>query len=120
MNGGSDRPEEEREDVTGLVWGNNDGHAEVLHLKQNQKKCYISTFVTHFTILPSAVHNLKHGCGLFGQGHVMYPDGKTEGICKVNGSVHRVNRTIPNVEQRSRVVKAQVAERRGNKAKISE
>lgn len=45
----------------------------------------------------------------------MYPDGKTEGISKENGSVHRVNRTIPNVEQRSCVVKAQVAEKRGNK-----
>lgn len=37
--GRSDRPEEEGEDVTGLVWGNNDGCAEVLHLKQDQKKC---------------------------------------------------------------------------------
>lgn len=40
VNGGSDRPEEEGEDVTGLVWGNEDGCSEVLHLKQKQKMSY--------------------------------------------------------------------------------
>lgn len=46
----------------------------------------------------------------------MYPDGKTEGICKENGSVHWVNRTVSNVKQCSCVVKAQVAEKeRGGK-----
>lgn len=38
MNGGSDRPEEQREDVTGLVRGNDDGRAEVLHLRRNQRE----------------------------------------------------------------------------------
>lgn len=47
----------------------------------------------------------------------MYPDGKTEGICKENGSVHWVNRTVPNVKQCSCVVKAQVAEKKGEKIK---
>ena len=68
------------------------------------------------TIIPYAILNLKHGCGLFRQRHIMYPDGKTEGISKENGSVQRVNRTIPNVEQRSCVVKTQVAKKRRNKA----
>lgn len=116
MYGGSDRPEEEGEDVTGLVWGNNDGCAEVLHLKQNQKKCYgFSDCECHVTIIPSAILNLKHGCSFFRQRHVMYLDGKTEGICKENGSVHGVNRTVPNVKQCSCVVKAQVAEKKGEK-----
>lgn len=44
----------------------------------------------------------------------MYPDGKTEGIREENGSVQRVNGTISDVEQRSRVVKAQVADKRKN------
>lgn len=38
VNGGSDWPEEEREDVMGLVWGDNDGRAEVLHLKSKEKE----------------------------------------------------------------------------------
>ncbi len=33
VNGGSDWPEEEGEDVTRLMWRNNDGCTEVLHLK---------------------------------------------------------------------------------------
>lgn len=118
MYGGSDRPEEEREDVTGLVWGNNDGCAEVLHLKRDQEKALRCLTLCTPPPIPSVILNLKHGRGLFRQGHVMYPDGKTEGISKENRPVHRVNRTIPNVEQRSCVVKAQVAEKRGNKEKL--
>lgn len=50
MNGGSNRPEEEREDVTGLMWGNNDGCAEVLHLEQNQEQSLRlhENFASHF------------------------------------------------------------------------
>lgn len=59
--------------------------------------------------------NLKHGFGLFGQGDVVYPDSKAEGICEEDGSVHRVYRAVPDVEQRSCVVKAQVAARRDEK-----
>lgn len=42
--------------------------------------------------------NLKHGFGLSGEGHIVYPDGKAEGICEEDGSVHWVDRTVPDVE----------------------
>ena len=42
----------------------------------------------------------------------MYPNCKVKGICEENGSVHRVYRTVPDVEQCRCVVKAQVAARR--------
>lgn len=45
----------------------------------------------------------------------MYPDSKAEGIGEEDGSVHRVYRAVPDVEQRSCVVKAQVAARRDEK-----
>lgn len=41
----------------------------------------------------------------------MYPDGKAEGVCEEDGSVHWVDRAVPDVEQRRCVVKAQVAAR---------
>lgn len=56
--------------------------------------------------------NLKHSFGLFGKGHIVYPDGKAEGICEEDGSVHWVDRTVPDVEQCCCVVKAQVTARR--------
>lgn len=45
----------------------------------------------------------------------MYPDGKAKGICEEDGSVHWVDRAVPDVEQRGCVVKAQVAARREDK-----
>lgn len=45
----------------------------------------------------------------------MYPDGKAEGVCEEDGSVHWVHRTVPDVEQCSCVVEAQVAARRDYK-----
>lgn len=39
----------------------------------------------------------------------MYPDCKAEGISEEDGSVHRVDGAVPDVEQRRCVVKAQVA-----------
>lgn len=39
----------------------------------------------------------------------MYPNGKVEGICEEDGSVHRVHRTVSDVEQCGCVVEAQVA-----------
>ncbi len=45
----------------------------------------------------------------------MNPDGKAEGIREEDGSVHGVDGTVPDVEQRGCVVKAQIAERREGK-----
>lgn len=41
VNGWSDWPEEEGEDVTRLVWGDNDGRAEVLHLQDKQRESHL-------------------------------------------------------------------------------
>lgn len=49
----------------------------------------------------------------------MYPDGKAEGICEEDGSVHGVHRTVPDVEQCSCVVKAQIAARRDYKTSVT-
>lgn len=38
VNGRSDCPEEEREDVSGLMWRDEDGCAEVLHLRHRREK----------------------------------------------------------------------------------
>lgn len=76
--------------------------------------------ISHFTNQSSlctlilVTVDLKHGFGLFGQGHVVYPDGKAEGIREEDGSVHWVDRAVPDVEQCSCVVKAQVAAKRDN------
>lgn len=50
----------------------------------------------------------------------MYPDSKAERICEENGSVHGVNRTVPDVEQCSCVVKAQVAARGDNRNTLNQ
>lgn len=120
MNGGSDWPEEEGEDVARFVRGNNDRCTEVLHLKQKErekKNIYIISISVHITLhnqsnLILMTVNLKHSFGLFGKGHIVYPDCKAEGICEEDGSVHWVDRTVPDVEQCCCVVKAQVTARR--------
>lgn len=119
VNGGSDWPEEEGEDVAWLVWGNDDGCAEVLYLKWKEKKwCRIHRhnllFLWSLSNHSGDTH-IKHGFGLFGQWHIVYSDGKAERICEEDGSVHGVDRAVPDVEQCSRVVEAQVAVRRGDK-----
>lgn len=58
--------------------------------------------------------HIKHCFGLFGEGHVVYPDCEAEGICEEDGSVHRVHGAVPDVEQCGCVVKAQVAATRGS------
>lgn len=80
-----------------------------------------SAHTSHFTISPAFClpTHIKHGFGLFGQGHVVYPDGKAEGICEEDGSVHGVHRTVPDVEQCSCVVKAQIAARRDYKPSVT-
>lgn len=63
----------------------------------------------------SAVAHFEHCFGLPGQRHVVYSDRKAEGVCEEYRSVHWVHRAVSNVEQCSRVVKAQVAARKSNR-----
>lgn len=56
--------------------------------------------------------HVKHGFSLFGQGHIVYLDCKVEDICEKYGSVHWVNRTVPDMEQGGCVIKTQVAARK--------
>lgn len=59
VNGRSDWPEEQGEDVTWLVWGNNDGRAEVLHLKEKEEKVmsYWSLCIYHISQIRAASVN---------------------------------------------------------------
>lgn len=45
----------------------------------------------------------------------MYPHGKAEGVSKEDGSVHWIDWTVSDMEQRGCVVEAQVADRRDGK-----
>lgn len=49
----------------------------------------------------------------------MYTDGKAEGVCEIDGSVHWVDGAVPDVEQCSCVVKAQIAARGDDKQEKS-
>lgn len=48
----------------------------------------------------------------------MYPDGKAEGVGEEDRSVHGVDGAVSDVEQRGRVVEAQVADRGENKQRL--
>lgn len=70
----------------------------------------MSLSYTHFAHLwPTVSTYVEHSFGLFGQGNVVYLDCKIKGICQVDGFVHRVYRTVPDVEQCGCMVKSQVA-----------
>lgn len=111
VDGGSDRPEEEGEDVARLVRRNEEGDAEVLHLRQTEKKRRhkLGPVVRTRCLDAGGPAHVKHGFGLFGQRHVVYPDGEAEGVGEEDGSVHRVHGAVPDVEQSGRLVEAQVA-----------
>lgn len=77
-----------------------------------------NTSQSEWPLLTHDAH-IKHGFGLFRQGHIVYTDGKAEGICEIDGSVHWVDGAVPDVEQCSCVVKAQVAARGDDKQEKS-
>lgn len=51
---------------------------------------------------------VKHCFGLFRQWHIVYAYGKVKGVGEVDGPVHRIYRTVSDVEQGGCVVEAQV------------
>lgn len=108
VDGGPHWPEEEGEDIPGVVCRDEDGRAEVLHLWQEEKPW--GRFAPWKAGGAASDHtHAKHGFGLFRQRHVVYLDGKAEGVGEEHGSAHRVYRAVPDVEQSSCVVKAQIA-----------
>lgn len=101
-----------------------DGRAEVLRLKATQQgekkmKAVLIFLCTSRLRLWGRARcrrsNLEHGFSLFRQGNVVYPHGEAEGVGEEDGSVHRVDRTVSDMEQCGRVVEAQVADRQDGK-----
>lgn len=121
MDGWPDWLEEEGKNVPRFVGSDDDGGTEVLHLKATQKRdlllCASHVSGLGFCSWCRRV-NLKHSFGLFRQGHVVYPHGKAEGVSEEDGSVHWVNGTVSDMEQRGCVVEAQVANRQDGKGAL--
>lgn len=122
MDGGPDWPEEEGKNVARFVGRDYDGGAEVLRLKATQwgeRKRVLICLCTSWLQLRVRSQcrrsNLEHSFGLFRQGHVVYPHGEAKGVSEEDGSVHRVDRTVSDMEQCGCVVEAQVADRRDGK-----
>lgn len=108
VDGGPHWPEEEGEDVPGVVCRDEDGRAEVLHLQQRDRRWERFGAGKQQGLLLLKTY-AEHGFGLFRERHVVYLDRKPKGIGEEDRSAHRVYRAVPDVEQRSCVVKAQVA-----------